>query len=152
MQHGKIQHGKNGSALISILLIIMIILWCLQNMIHSKTYLNDIVLKKEQQEKIFRATEGLLEYAIAWCIHYPEKVTSQEGELRFEILDWFSAYQKGLVGIIRIHNTKNNIHIQAGVQYEHATPVTLSCTLDHGDLRQKAQKKHPVVLTDWKQI
>ncbi len=148
---------QSGSTIIAILLIMTAIVIIATNILRSSSFMHDISLRRSQNEQVFRATEGLLNFGIALAInHYQAFTLSKKKDWLFEIGSWPPHSKKLHEGTLHIQISGSDFTICAQLSKMNQPLYTLSCTLhtqQNAELSgQKELVKKQFVISNWKII
>jgi len=126
-----IQHTRNGSALVIVMLLMTVIMVCIANTWHTTFYATDIARKRQCCEQRLRATEGLINYAVALCKdNWQELVTQKAQEGTLSTVQWPCGDGQLYAGTVTIKlNNKSEALLKAQL-IDHGTVIcTLGCVV-----------------------
>jgi len=128
---------EHGSAMLFVISLLTILSISSLLFLKNSLYRYDTALQREKYEKQFRATEGLLQYGIAWFrkdkIAILSSLKNQEhGTLTVDVGEWppfIGLLAQRYRGVLQVSKEHNKIVLRALLQQNGKNILIISCTL-----------------------
>ena len=117
--------GQNGSALITIILILSVLVIVATNVLRSTVFAQDIALERQKYEQEYQGLRGMMNYALELSKeNFDDFLKKADGKVYNVQMN----NRTGNNGVIAMQVNKNELHIEVTKEHK-KSGHTLQCTL-----------------------
>jgi hypothetical protein len=136
---------KCGSAMLIVIIVMTALTLFTFSVWRNVIFLHDIVIKKQEYERNFRAAEAALNMGLALCKKYPKHFFINPKEVEPTIIQPFTVIRHSWLGrkdqnaTISIYPGKEHVLIRAALQKSGTSIFQLECIVEAAGMKKNKQ-------------